>query len=425
MKKNRVRLHVNVETSSALRTDWTFDDPLSVTLGYSPSSLVWLMDPTAGSSRTVFERKGGKTILRIGPGLTGHLTLDGKDVPFSTLQEIGLLHEDGEGNYVGLRKQTTGKISLGNSTIRFWISESPAEPEFPLHPLIFRIFRGSPLLLMLMLLFSSSFHVWLVDFVRKLPPPPPPSIHEFQRKFARFSVPESDYVKKYEARRQEGPGKAEKPEPPSRNIKKLAQTPGGLLAAVVSKRSDTQDSPFSNLFTTSSLGKDLDSVLGGATLDDAIAERLKGGPSNISELSKAPEAVKIGSLKGTSLQDRALEKKTTSIAVSKLSIDAPDIQGVLDRSQLERLVSSKSGQLRECYERGLSRNRDLSGKVVVSLIITENGKPASVAIDQSTLNDRSVERCITGRIAKWIFPKPVGGDTPVRFPFIFSASSRG
>jgi hypothetical protein len=98
------------------------------------------------------------------------------------------------------------------------------------------------------------------------------------------------------------------------------------------------------------------------------------------------------------------------------------IEGGLDREVIAAVIREHLGQVRYCYERQLSGNPDLYGKIKVKFSINADGIVASQDIGQSTLKSAMVEECILRRIATWKFPKPKGGTKVlVSYPFLFKS----
>lgn len=98
------------------------------------------------------------------------------------------------------------------------------------------------------------------------------------------------------------------------------------------------------------------------------------------------------------------------------------IEGGLDRDAIAEVIKRNIGQIRYCYERQLSSNPDLYGKVLVKFVIGADGILGSQKIDNSTLKSEMVEGCILRRMAGWKFPLPKGGtQVRVSYPFLFKA----
>lgn len=98
------------------------------------------------------------------------------------------------------------------------------------------------------------------------------------------------------------------------------------------------------------------------------------------------------------------------------------IEGGLDRDAIAEVIKRNLGQIRYCYERQLSSNPDLYGKVLVKFVIGADGLLAQQKIENSTLKNDMVEGCIMRRMAGWKFPLPKGGtQVRVSYPFLFKA----
>lgn len=99
------------------------------------------------------------------------------------------------------------------------------------------------------------------------------------------------------------------------------------------------------------------------------------------------------------------------------------IEGGLDRDAIAEVIRRNLGQIRYCYERQLSSNPELYGKVLVKFTIGAAGDVTEPRVDNSTLKSAMVEGCIMRRLASWKFPEPKGGtQVRVSYPFLFKAN---
>jgi outer membrane biosynthesis protein TonB len=102
--------------------------------------------------------------------------------------------------------------------------------------------------------------------------------------------------------------------------------------------------------------------------------------------------------------------------------DETVIEGGLDRDVIAEVIRRNLGQIRYCYERQLSSNRELYGKVMVKFQIAASGDVSEPKIDSTTMKSSMVEGCILRRLATWKFPLPKGGTiVKVSYPFLFKA----
>ena len=69
----------------------------------------------------------------------------------------------------------------------------------------------------------------------------------------------------------------------------------------------------------------------------------------------------------------------------------------------------------------LTKNPNLGGKVTIKFVIAKDGSVSKASVKSSTMGNKSVEGCITGRFMRFKFPEPKGGGIViVSYPFIFA-----
>lgn len=123
-------------------------------------------------------------------------------------------------------------------------------------------------------------------------------------------------------------------------------------------------------------------------------------------------------------------KGTGALALGKVGTadvgvieEETEVEGGLDKEAIARVIRAQLGQIRYCYERQLSANPDLYGKILVKFTIGNAGSVVAQAIGNTSLNNAMVEGCILRRIAGWQFPTPKGGTSVlVTYPFLFKST---
>ncbi|MES2801025.1 MAG: AgmX/PglI C-terminal domain-containing protein [Bdellovibrionota bacterium] len=132
----------------------------------------------------------------------------------------------------------------------------------------------------------------------------------------------------------------------------------------------------------------------------------------------------VGAGKGTGAMGTGLAAGKTGSGGVGLIEEESEVVGGLDREVIAQYIKSQLGQILYCYERQLSANPDLYGKVAVKFTIAGTGKVETQAINQTTLKSVPVEGCILNKIAKWKFPEPKGGTkVVVTYPFLFKSTN--
>lgn len=125
-----------------------------------------------------------------------------------------------------------------------------------------------------------------------------------------------------------------------------------------------------------------------------------------------------GGKKGTGRADFGTGRRNVSVSAS-IDDEEVFIMGNIPKSVIAKIIQDHLGQIRYCYERQLTLQPDLRGKIVTTFVIGLEGRVTSTRIKQSSMNSRPVERCIMNVIRRMPFPKPGGGIVEVSYPFLF------
>lgn len=97
------------------------------------------------------------------------------------------------------------------------------------------------------------------------------------------------------------------------------------------------------------------------------------------------------------------------------------ILGALRPDQIRPVIQRHLSQIRYCYQRQLTRDAELAGKVEVKFVISADGSVSKAEVRSSTVENQTLNRCLEGRFLRMRFPAPSGGGIVlVRYPFLFS-----
>jgi len=106
-----------------------------------------------------------------------------------------------------------------------------------------------------------------------------------------------------------------------------------------------------------------------------------------------------------------------------IAMDADIEKGSLPKDVIRRIIVSRAGAYQNCYERQLQVKKDLNGTIRVLIKISGTGSVLLAKVDESDMNNPSVEQCVVKEIQKLKFPVPEnGGLVVVRYPFKFKAN---
>ncbi len=99
------------------------------------------------------------------------------------------------------------------------------------------------------------------------------------------------------------------------------------------------------------------------------------------------------------------------------------IIGGLSQEVVGRYIKRYWAQFKFCYERELSKNPNLYGKITSTFTIAGNGRVTEANVLQSSMKNATVEQCILRVIRRIRFPTPKGGgEVIVTYPFMFTTA---
>ncbi len=144
-------------------------------------------------------------------------------------------------------------------------------------------------------------------------------------------------------------------------------------------------------------------------------------------LSAAASASKPASGSGTGKTSPASGPGTSSSLGKK---DAPAALSASDRRRAEfnaqtvrRVIRHYLPRLRSCYERATKRGQEIGGVIEIRFVIGQDGRVRRSDVHSNTTGATGLGRCIAATMARWKFPKPVGGEVDLIYPFVFSSGS--
>ncbi len=186
----------------------------------------------------------------------------------------------------------------------------------------------------------------------------------------------------------------------------------------------------SNVFGPGGLGTGINNALGGlngTSMGDA------GGAGGLGTRGTGPggggNALGIGGLgsgtgRGSGGQGD-IDLGGRGKAGTKITPGKTIVEGGLSKEEIGRVIRRYLSQIKYCYEKELTRNPNLNGKIVTSFTIGGTGKVTDCDVAETSLNDPTVEDCVVKIIKRIQFPQPKGGGIVlVSYPFIFQSSGQ-
>jgi TonB family protein len=99
-----------------------------------------------------------------------------------------------------------------------------------------------------------------------------------------------------------------------------------------------------------------------------------------------------------------------------------EVRGSLDKELIRRIIRRHLNEVKFCYEKELTRNPNLQGRVMVQFTISPTGSVVASIVQSSTMGNPIVEQCIAAAVRRWEFPKPQGGIVVVTYPFVLKSA---
>jgi TonB family protein len=101
------------------------------------------------------------------------------------------------------------------------------------------------------------------------------------------------------------------------------------------------------------------------------------------------------------------------------------VVGGLSREVINRVIQKHYNEIKYCYEKELTKDPGLYGKVTVLFVIDGAGRVGDALVQQTTMSSEPVETCMVNHVRRWMFPAPQGGGTvQVTYPYVFKASGQ-
>ena len=397
---------------------------------------------------TLFELTPQGYALNFSDGMDGRVSLGDSVVALPALRQAGKAEKKNGLYHIILSEKSRGKIVIGDVKVLFqFVAPPPVQPR-PQLPASVRSSTLQNLDWMLVWVLAASFltHFAFVIYLRNIDFPRKPDIEELPDRFVQMIVPKKMEEKKVETKTADPNAEKKAEKSHDSGEKKAAATPRPQKTAEEKAAEDAaRRAALSEKIAATGALKILGAKGEGGALNDLLksgdvsgdAGKVFGSVGGVSVGGETGGGLHgkgtggTGSLKGGgSLRaggpgEVGTGERTGEHAVrgNVKATSAPiDVDGTLDPSILVKEIRSHLGAITACYEAGLKRNPNLSGKIQLRFEISAIGKVTSADIENDTMKDDDVAGCIKSRVLTWRLPAPTGGTAQFSYPFIFQAS---
>ena len=97
--------------------------------------------------------------------------------------------------------------------------------------------------------------------------------------------------------------------------------------------------------------------------------------------------------------------------------------GRINQDAIEKALAKRLERFQYCYEKALLSDATLAGNIMMGWTISAGGRPGSIRVVKSQMNNSKLNACMTKEIRAIRFPSPKGGIVKIKFPFNFTSSS--
>jgi outer membrane biosynthesis protein TonB len=429
----------------------------NITIGQSAKNMFVVPSEALPRNWLLFEASGSQYVANFSDGMDARIAVGNEIISLAQLKQTGKIQKKGASWPLPLDERSRGKITLADMTILFqFVTPPPPQPR----PQLPASVRGSALSdvdWFFTIIAAASFllHLILVIYLRTVDWPRKPDIEAIPDRFVQMVVKKQEEKpkeeKKAEVKKPDEDKKVEKKKAPEEAEKKVEkkelteeekaklaeekaradaerrarlaeQVKSTGLLKLLGAKADGEGS-IADVLGKGDVDRDQEKAFQGvggvgvANNNDQL-RGIKSGGSGSGRVASVGGLRGGGSIAGGGTGAAATEKKVSGVVKS----EAPAVDGELDPAMVAKEVRTRLGAIKACYERGLKRNPNLSGKVVIHWTITQAGTVSGVDVEQDTLGDAEVASCIKSLIARWRFPAPSGGSVEVSFPFVFQSS---
>lgn len=389
----------------------------------------------------LFEWVGGQYVCNVSDKWSGFVDIGEERHTFQELIESGKASAAGAGQYqVAIDDDTRMVADLG-TTIIF------SQMVYPGKKVVAKLTDNLDYPFLGIMAFMSFVFAMLAIVILTSPPPPENEVMEVPDRFVELLLeqPEPETPKndpKPEANPEAGEGakakkeegkvgkkdakmkkaKGNKVEMQKKQLDKEVAENAGVLGAL------REGSELDGVFGSSNLNADLQGGIGGLIGAKGTQIGSGGLGSRGSGLGGGGSAEGLGGLgtKGRGSGKSGYGSGGGNFGakgeggIGRIGGD-PIILGALDKSLIDAVIKRHMNQIRYCYQRELTKNPNLGGKITIKFVIAKDGSVSKASVKSSTMGNKSVEGCITGRFMRFKFPEPKGGGIViVSYPFIFA-----
>ena len=385
-------------------------------------------------------------VLQLNDNMSGRLKMDAVGSVRSLEQVRNDPNVLRKGNVfrLSLSERDRGKIVIGNTTILFqFVPPPPVQAIRSIESMDFRprFFEEGDSVYYAFLGVNTLFAAALVAAVATFPVRDAMAVAEIPDRFVQLVLenkerqkqePIEEVVKidkkqkeveeKKEEEAEKTPRKEEKKpdavsEAKQKEQKKKEVVAGSMLIKQLLTRGEGEGTAL-DLWSDADAGlNDMDAILANVTVVEVATLENTGLRKGI---GLSNEMATIGELGSAGGGTATITDGPELIISSTVEAAEPELFDAKDPAAISKVVRSKFGQLKYCYEKALKSNPSLDGRLEIEFNI-RNKNVTSAAVFSNNTGDRMFADCVAKKIKRWKFPEGVEGQ--VIYPFIFTSDN--
>jgi hypothetical protein len=154
-----------------------------------------------------------------------------------------------------------------------------------------------------------------------------------------------------------------------------------------------------------------------------VASAGGGLPHKVVETDSKSMAQKAAQQRQQQQQQQQQRQPPASPASENSQLPTPNSQPAsIDADNIRFVVRAHLPQVRTCYDRAF-KNASPGGTVEIGFAIDLGGRARNVRTETNTTDSELLAHCLEQRVREWQFPRPVGGDYELIYPFVFAPGS--
>lgn len=116
------------------------------------------------------------------------------------------------------------------------------------------------------------------------------------------------------------------------------------------------------------------------------------------------------------------KKRVKAMVTAKMSRSVK-IEGGMSREMVKRIIDQHMEEIVYLYEMALRSNPNIMGRIVFEWKILMSGRVGEIRIVASSVNSNELHDGMKAAIKSWQFPKPVGTEVVVSYPFVLDLAT--